>query len=62
MKTRVSKDLCIGCGLCPSIAPALYQMDDDGKASAIREDIVEEDIEKAREAADSCPVEAIEIE
>jgi ferredoxin len=37
-------------------------MDDDGKASAIREDIVEEDIEKAREAADSCPVEAIEIE
>lgn len=62
MITRVSKDLCIGCELCPNLAPELYHMDDDGKASAIREEIGGDYADKAREAAASCPVDAIEVE
>ena len=32
MKANVDKDTCIGCGLCPSICEAVFEMDDDGKA------------------------------
>jgi ferredoxin len=31
---KVNKKKCIGCGLCVSIAPETFFMDDDGKAKA----------------------------
>jgi ferredoxin len=62
MKTYVDQDTCIGCGLCSSIAPEVYEMGDDDKAHAIEEEVVEGEESSASEAADSCPVSAIEIE
>ena len=63
MKTTVSKDLCIGCALCPSLSPDLYKMEKDDKAAAIKtgELDAKETIE-AKEAADSCPTGAISVE
>ena len=60
METRVSKDLCIGCGLCVDMAPELYHMDEDEKAVALIEEVPEELEEQAMEAAESCPTSAIE--
>lgn len=57
-KVRVNKDLCIGCGLCVSMAPASFEFDDDGKAKAI----VEEATDEANDAAGNCPAQAIEVE
>lgn len=62
MKARVDKDTCIGCGLCPSICPEVYQMDDDGKAYAVSEDVPQGVEDSAQEGADSCPVNAISVE
>lgn len=62
METRVDQDTCIGCGLCPSIAPDVYIMKDDGKAHAIAEKVPEGTESEAQEAADSCPVSAIVID
>lgn len=63
MKAYVDKDTCIGCGLCPSICPDVFSMnDDDGKAEAIPDDVPEECEDDAEEAAASCPVEAITVE
>lgn len=63
MQNKVLKSLCIGCGLCPEIAPDLYRMDDDdGKAAAVKSEISEKEAASANEAAVSCPVNAIEIE
>ncbi|MPN38049.1 Ferredoxin [bioreactor metagenome] len=56
MNPVVDKDLCIGCGLCPSIAPEIFEMEDDGKAVALVAEISDP---AAQEAADSCPVGAI---
>lgn len=63
MKTSVSKELCIGCELCPSLSPELYQMDPDGKAFALKQgDLTELEGIEAHEAADSCPVDAIMVQ
>lgn len=62
MKAHVDKDTCIGCGLCPSICPEVFSMDDDGKAVAISGDVPAENQDSAKEAEESCPVSAITVE
>lgn len=59
MQYRVN-DLCIGCGLCTSICPEVFYMNDTGLASAISEDVPEEQLGGAEDAKNSCPVNAIE--
>ena len=61
MNANVDKDTCIGCGLCPSICPDVFEMDDDGKAIA-KADVPEGKEEEAKDAESSCPVNAISIE
>lgn len=62
MKASVDQDTCIGCGLCPTICPDIFQLDDSGKACAQQEDIPDELKDTAEEARDSCPVSAIDID
>ena len=35
MKLEVDKDICIGCGACQAIAPDVFEINDDGLATAI---------------------------
>ena len=52
---------CIGCGLCVSICPEVFEIGDDGLAQPIQE--VTETLEKtASQARESCPVNAIDLE
>jgi len=62
MQAHVDKDTCIGCGVCPSVAPEVFAMDDDGKAVEIVESVSESSADSAKEAEDSCPVNAISVE
>lgn len=60
MKVKVNPDVCIGCGACQSIAPDVFEMDDDnGVAKEISEDVKEELVEDATDAKEGCPVNAI---
>ncbi len=66
---------CIGCGACAAVAPEFWEMDPDGKSDIkggkrteeggeiIKEelDIKDEDYEKNKTAAESCPVNVIHI-
>ena len=52
---------CIGCGLCAGTCPEVFSMTDDGVAVA-RNAILPEQEDSAQEAADGCPVNAIEVE
>ena len=63
MHARVDIDLCTGCGLCTEICPDVFELDGDF-ASVIfgQSEVPEEFEEKCREAAESCPVEAIIVE
>ncbi|MCI5745629.1 MAG: ferredoxin [Erysipelotrichaceae bacterium] len=57
MKVHVDQDKCIGCGLCTSLADAVFAFNDDGKATA--GDVSPDDEEAVEGAIASCPVEAI---
>jgi len=52
-------DSCIGCGACESICEAVFSV--DGVAQ-VNEAAVADNIDAVKEAADACPVGAIEIE
>lgn len=62
MKANVDKDTCIACGLCPSICPECFDMESDGKAGVIVDEIPETSQDEVKEAVESCPVNAISTE
>jgi ferredoxin len=55
MRAHVDQDTCIGCGLCVSSVPEVFQLNEDGKAEAIADG----PDDAVQEAIDSCPVSAI---
>ena len=50
----------IGCGLCTTMCPDVFTMTDEGVAAA-RDEISPEQEPAAQEAAESCPVDAIQV-
>lgn len=60
MKVRVDQEKCIGCGLCISLAEAVFAYNEDGKAEA--GNVSPDDEDAVRDAAGSCPAAAIEEE
>ncbi len=61
MKIRIIKEECIACGVCADIAPEVFEMGDDVALVKIDE-VPESEQDAVREAAESCPTEAIVIE
>lgn len=60
MKAIVNIDLCTGCGLCVDTCPVVFEMD-DAVARVLVESVPEDALDTCQEAADNCPVEAINI-
>ena len=61
MKAFVDPEKCIGCGLCASIAPEIFEMNDDDLAEAIQDDLTDSQIPEAKDCVEQCPTEAIEV-
>lgn len=59
-KAKVNES-CIGCGACTGVAPDVFELGDDGLAKVIVDDLGNLE-SAAKEAAECCPVEAIEVE
>lgn len=50
---------CIGCGACTGICPDVFDLNADGLAENIIGDVPAELEDSAKEAMESCPVQAI---
>lgn len=70
-KVILSKDTCIGCGVCSSIAPEIFYIKDmksnlvglESVTTGIQEKEFDGSIvEKAKEAASACPTKSISVE
>ena len=55
----VDKDLCIGCALCTQVCPDVFEMGPDG--TAIVKDGADLNAACIQEAADQCPVGALNV-
>lgn len=62
MKASVDQSGCISCGVCESLCPEVFRMDDSGLAEAYVDPVPESAEEAAKEARDSCPTSVISIE
>lgn len=60
MKAVVDQETCIGCGLCTSVCPEVFDMNDSGKAEA-KQEVTETNEDEAKDAEESCPVSAITV-
>lgn len=54
-KITINKDLCVSCGLCVGTRPDIFEFDDDGKTTALVEEI-------DGELGFECPVGAISVD
>lgn len=55
----VDRDACIGAAPCVTVAPGVFQLDEDNKAYVV--DQRGADVETIMLAAQSCPVQAISV-
>ena len=57
----VVEETCIGCGLCPQTCPDVFELNDQNMAVVKVDAVPPAAQESCREAASSCPVDAIKI-
>jgi ferredoxin len=62
MRVIVDQDLCQGHALCEDIAPAIFEIRDDGLAYVLVENPGEDSREVVEEAVRRCPALAISVE
>ena len=61
MKVIVKDERCIGCGSCVSLTDAkIFDFNDEGKAFAKEEEVLDNNVELVKNAIDYCPTDAIE--
>ncbi|QYC41810.1 Ferredoxin [Nonomuraea coxensis DSM 45129] len=62
MKIIVDRSACTGLGICESLAPNCFEVDDAGDLILLTETVSEEDLEGVRQAIEGCPTEALRLE
>jgi ferredoxin len=62
MRVDVDMDRCIGSGMCTTLAPELFELDDDGVLRVKAHVVPPGSEEGAEEAVACCPAEAIALE
>ncbi len=58
-KVEVDRDVCIGAAPCVTVAPGVFQLDDENKAYVVDQNGA--DAETILLAAQACPVQAIKV-
>lgn len=59
MKAKVLDNLCIGCGACAALVPDEFEINDEGVAYAMNDEVNEDNKELVMDAKENCPTGAI---
>ena len=62
MKVTVDFAKCTGLGICESMAPEFFEVNDEGSLELLKEDITDDEMQSVEEAVAGCPTEALRIE
>ncbi|MFC7307824.1 ferredoxin [Streptomyces monticola] len=62
MKIVVDRDRCTGIGICESLVPDVFEVNEDGEMVLLVDAVPEGMEAEAREAVASCPNEALALE
>ncbi|TWH03653.1 ferredoxin [Nocardioides sp. J9] len=57
----VDFDRCTGLGICESLAPDFFEVNDAGDLILLKEDIGDDELQEVEEAVAGCPTEALRI-
>lgn len=60
-KPNVDLEKCIGCGACASLCSEVFTLEDSTGKIMVKDADYEKNAECIKEAADSCPANAIEL-
>ena len=61
MKVEVDFAKCTGLGICESLAPEFFEVNDDGDLVLLKENISDDELSEIEEAVAGCPTEALRI-
>jgi ferredoxin len=62
MRTTIDAERCTGHGRCYSLAPEVYDADDEGHGLVLTPNVASQRQESARRAAAECPERAVLVE
>jgi len=61
MKVTIDEETCVGCEVCVETCPEVFEMKDDKVYAKVNE-VPKEVVNTCKEAAENCPVEAIQVQ
>jgi ferredoxin len=60
-RVLVDRERCVGSGVCESLVPEVFEIDDDGVLQVHREEPAPDDLDGVRDAVQSCPARALAL-
>jgi ferredoxin len=60
-RIEVDRDRCIGSGTCEALAPAVFEVDDEGVMTVLHPEPGEAELSDVREAVQACPTRALTL-
>jgi ferredoxin len=61
MQVILDRDKCTGLGICESVAPDHFEIDDDGELVVLRDDVTDEERATIEDAVRQCPTGALRL-
>lgn len=61
MRISVDREKCTGLGICESLSPEVFEIDEDGALVLKDETVPDELVDEVRQAVDGCPTAALRL-
>jgi ferredoxin len=61
MKVAVDFTKCTGLGICESLAPTVFEVNEEGDLVLLKADISDDELQGVEEAVAGCPTEALRL-